>query len=256
MWQDADPDGSALKDALLNDFAIRSFRDVADDDYIAARMAHRAQLVVPYLWASQQATEKYLKCILLLHRIPAPRIKHDLSAGLAKVSESGKLTLGLTKGTEKFIDYLDTYGRFRYLEVPHHAFGHDLVKLDRAVWELRRFCTLSIEPRQRTLREGFTPPKVRLAAGRLEKIIDKPKDPAREPLLWQNAFFGPRVRRKVKLGGWLRAANSPLSLHPQILDEVLKYVFLPTEVVKAYRSATPETSEDAETAPADQRSNR
>jgi len=30
--------------ALINDFAIRSFRDTADGDYIAARMAFRAAL--------------------------------------------------------------------------------------------------------------------------------------------------------------------------------------------------------------------
>ena len=52
-------------DALLNDFAERSFRDMADGDYIAARMACRAALVTQFLWASQQAVEKYLKGILL-----------------------------------------------------------------------------------------------------------------------------------------------------------------------------------------------
>ena len=30
------------KDRELNDFALRSFRDVADADYIAARLAYRA----------------------------------------------------------------------------------------------------------------------------------------------------------------------------------------------------------------------
>jgi hypothetical protein len=44
--------------ALLNDFAIRSFRDVADGDYIVARMAHRATLVPQFLWSSLQAIEK------------------------------------------------------------------------------------------------------------------------------------------------------------------------------------------------------
>jgi len=38
-------------------------------------MASRAQLVVQYIWASQQAIEKYLKCILLLNRIPAADMK-------------------------------------------------------------------------------------------------------------------------------------------------------------------------------------
>ena len=36
-------------DAKLNDFAKRSFRDVADQDYIAARMSYRANLREPFL---------------------------------------------------------------------------------------------------------------------------------------------------------------------------------------------------------------
>jgi len=32
------------KDRKLNDFAIRSFRNIVDADYIAARMPYRAQL--------------------------------------------------------------------------------------------------------------------------------------------------------------------------------------------------------------------
>ncbi|MBU0482592.1 MAG: hypothetical protein KKG47_15985 [Proteobacteria bacterium] len=70
------------KYALLNDFAIRSFRDVADSDYIAARMAYRAQLVQQFLWSGLQAMEKYLKCILLLNRIKAKNVRHDLAVAL------------------------------------------------------------------------------------------------------------------------------------------------------------------------------
>jgi hypothetical protein len=34
---------------LLDNFAIRSFRDTGDEDYICARMAFRAALVIPSL---------------------------------------------------------------------------------------------------------------------------------------------------------------------------------------------------------------
>src|SRR5262245_42476187 len=90
-------------DQLLNDFAIRSFRNVADGDYIAARMSCRAELVGQYLWSSQQAIEKYLKCILLLNRIPGKHVRHDLRAGLAAIEKSGKVILSLTNGTKEFI---------------------------------------------------------------------------------------------------------------------------------------------------------
>jgi hypothetical protein len=37
------------RDRELNSWAIRSFRDVADGDCIAARLAHRARLPVQFL---------------------------------------------------------------------------------------------------------------------------------------------------------------------------------------------------------------
>lgn len=125
----------ALKqEELVNNCAVRSFRDVGDGDYIAARMACRSALVTQFLWSSQQAVEKYLKCILLLNRIPAKDVRHDLGKALTKIERSGKVTLDLTDGTKKFIEMLNEYGQYRYLEVSNVAFGADLVTLDRAVW--------------------------------------------------------------------------------------------------------------------------
>jgi HEPN domain-containing protein len=225
-------------DALVNDFALRSFRDIADGDYIAARMACRAALVTQFLWASQQAVEKYLKCILLLNRIEAKNVRHDLRKALRKIEDSGKISLGLKQGTEKFIEILDDYGRFRYFEASNCAFGAQLLRLDRAVWELRRYCTLAQEPKKQKLRNGFAAPLVRIPGGELERIIDDSNDPAREPLLWQNAFFGKRTRKGIWLKNWLKAHNAPLYLNPQILDEVLKYVYIPRDMEAGYRVHT------------------
>jgi hypothetical protein len=228
--------GSMELDALVNDFAIRSFRDIGDGDYIAARMACRAQLVTQFLWASQQAVEKYLKCILLLNRITAKDVYHDLGTALRKIDDSAKVLLDLTKRTKDFIEMLDDYGRYRYLELSNHAFGADLVTLDRTVWELRRHCTFAEEPKQQKLRNAFAAPVVRIPGGHLEKIIDDVNDQAREPLLWQNGFFGKRTRKGVRLKKWFKAHNAPLYLNPQILDEVLKYVYIPKDMEAGYRA--------------------
>lgn len=112
------------------------------------------------------------------------------------------------------------------------------MNLDRAVWELRRYYTLDKEPQEARLRDGYPVPRVRISGGTLEKIMDDPKSPAREPLLWQNGFFGKRARRIVRLRKWVQADNAPLYLNPQILEKVLKYVFLPRELVKGYRRHT------------------
>src|ERR1035441_9505367 len=91
------------RELLLNDLAIRSFRDIADQDYVAARLAYHHKLPEPSLWQSQQALEKYLKCILLLHRIPATDIGHSLSKAVERIQESQSLPLDLSLATRSFI---------------------------------------------------------------------------------------------------------------------------------------------------------
>jgi len=220
---------------LIDDFAIRSFRDRADEDYISARMSFRAELPPPSLWSSLQAVEKYLKCILLLSRIPCKQARHNLILAVDAINSSSKVALDLTPGTMEFIKYLNEYGSFRYLEVSNVAFGRSLTSLDRAVWELRRFCSKDGGPSRVKLRHGVIPPKFHFPGGCLEAIIDDVDNPAREPLLWQNAFFGKRQRRRVALKPWLKAENAPLYLNPQILDEIVKYVHLPKRLVEGYR---------------------
>jgi hypothetical protein len=124
--------------------------------------------------------------------------------------------------------------------------------LDRAVWEVRRYARVmdySIKDSQgRNIKQlpfevaaneaaGKQPPHhFNIIGGRLEAIIADRDHPSREPLLWQNAFFGRTSRKKVRLLSGLEAGNSPLSLHPEILDEVLKYVYLGDDVELAYRN--------------------
>lgn len=159
---------------------------------------------------------------------------------MEKIQRSDKLTLDLTRGTQEYIRFLDEYGPHRYLEVSNVAYGAQLVRLDRAVWELRRYCTLDEPPKQAKLRDGFAAPIVRIQGGALEKIIDDVKNPARKPLLRHNAFFGRRTRKRIGVTRWLKAHNAPLYLNPHILDEVLKYVYIPKELARGYRSHTPQ----------------
>lgn len=239
------------KEILINDFAIRSFREVADYDYIAARMAYRARLVPQFLWSSLQAIEKYLKCILLLNRIKAVRVGHDLSTALNLLKTHAPFELRLQKHSREFIEHLDTYGRFRYLEAPFHVMGLEIMQLDMAVWDIRRYCRVldyevnllngekermfDIEIRTIEYSETKPPQSFSIIGGELEKIIADRAHPAREPLLWQNLCYGQRARKRVRLQRYLHSTNSPLSMYPEILDDVLKFVFLPKDVIAAYR---------------------
>jgi HEPN domain-containing protein len=240
------------KDIFLNDFAIRSFRDVADYDYLSARMAYRAKLFPQFLWSGQQAIEKYLKCILLLNRIKAAKVRHDLSAALELLRKHLPFEFRLQEPSNKLIKRLDTYGRFRYFETPFHTIGYEIAHLDMAVWDIRRYC--KVLDYSRTLRDGAKqrmlelelskiensvnqpPQNFSLRGGMLEKILAERKNPARQALTWQNLYFGIRARKLVKLRWHMYAANPPLAMHPEILNEVLHYVFLPKEIVDAYRA--------------------
>jgi hypothetical protein len=77
--------------------------------------------------------------------------------------------------------------------------------------------------------------KFRLPQGLLEKILDDKQHPARKGLIWQNAFFGSRRRRAVSIPSGLYAVNAPLWLSPEIVEDVLEYVFLPKEIAQGYR---------------------
>jgi HEPN domain-containing protein len=126
---------------LLNDFATRSFRDIADQDYISARLSYRHGLYPQFHWQSLQAIEKYLKAILLYNRIKATDINYDLDKAIKYI---GKLQFEIlrSESTDNFIKHLSNFGRFRYLESSYCIHGPKIVELDKAVWEIRRYCTV------------------------------------------------------------------------------------------------------------------
>ena len=238
-------------DILLNDFAIRSFRDMADGDYVVARMAYRAHLPAQFMWSALQAVEKYLKCILVLNRVKTTGLGHDLKRALARAETQLPFKLELSERSREIIRHLDTYGRFRYFESSYHVRDLEMTKLDLAVWELRRYCAnlnysltlpdgkkksmLNLE--LKAIEESGKHHRVRYTriGGVLEKIVRGKKSVQRDALVWQNPCFGRLARQTIRPLNYLQSANSPLSLHPEILDEVLKYVYLPKEAIDAYR---------------------
>lgn len=238
----------------LNACAIMTFRDTADGDYVAARLSFRSGCFEQFLWSAEQAIEKYLKCILVLRRVgrPAPKndgtrsdVGHDLEKAASMI---GWRFLRLTPNTRVFIEYLNrTALGARYFEVSTVARGHELVSLDRSVWELRRHCTTSPEPARLRLSEGEPAPKYRLEGGRIEKILDNSSDEACRALLWQNAFFGRRTRYRVKKPKWgFHAKNAPLFVMPDVSAELEKYAYVTPEALKAYKALAEERAREQE----------
>lgn len=234
----------------INNYAERSFRDMADGDYITARLACRSGLLSQFQWSAQQAIEKYLKYILLVNRIPAKNVNHDIRAAL-ELAKKLPFKIDLYKRSQRFIQHIAEYGEYRYLDRSYFVVGHALVELDVAIWDLRRYAQvldasrreLPIEEQEliakawEALREsGNKPPqKFRLHGGFLERILDNKEHPARKALIWQNACFGSRVRRRVLATSYMDAQNAPLYLYPDMLDELNKYVHIPSKLREGYR---------------------
>lgn len=236
---------------LLNDFAIRSFRETADKDYIAARMAYRAKLIQPFLWSSLHCLEKYIKGILLLNRVKAHR-GHSVLPGIALMKQHGKFELELSADAISFIKKLEDYGaEYRYYEVSYDTRPFDIVRLDRTVWELRRYCQpldyeivdtngktvnlLSCELDRIHRAKKNEEKGTCIMGGVLEKIILTKDHPAREALIWNNLFFGPSRRKSIRMRSSSEAGNSPFFMHPEVIDEVVKYVFIPKNIADGVR---------------------
>jgi HEPN domain-containing protein len=238
-------------DRSLNGFATQSFRDQADRDYIAARLACRHELFPQFLWAAHQAIEKYLKAILLYNRIKATGVRHDLAQALS-LTNSLSFQIDLSERSRTFIDHLAQYGEYRYIDIPFHVSGHVLIDLDLAVWELRRYCQVLnvfgkvLPPQEQVLLEqalsNLARSKIqpryrfRLHGGLLERILDARAHPSRSALLWHNPCFGARKRATVRARRHFNAQNPLLYLYPEMLDELVKYVFIPQKLSTAYRA--------------------
>jgi HEPN domain-containing protein len=238
----------------INDFATRSFRDLADQDYIAARIAYRNELDQQFLWNSLQAVEKYLKAILLYNGRSSKGIKHDIVKGLELVSAIGDIQFGLPDDVISYIRYLNNYGANRYLVHPTQLRDDALLQLDRTVWHIRRYCYYmrgvlrSRDGSMINMLEYETkkihlplyqeqPHKYKIFGGYLEILI-KNESVAAQQLVWKNFYFG-RSNKKVIRNFTCRSssANPIHYLHPEIFWELEKLVDFPKNLKEYFHSS-------------------
>lgn len=244
-------------EAKLNDFAIRSFRDTADTDYIAARACWRLGLYYQYRWQSLQCIEKYMKCILLINRVEATKIQHNIDEGMRALQNGLPFGISLSERSKAHIKHIHESGAFRYLEISYSVLGNEYLDLDRTVWELRRYCrTFWYDPRSNDPEDqlGFSnelvaaegdaayPHRNTILDGLIETIIKTKSHPARAALVWNNFYFASKKRNTIRSRGATTAVNAPLYMHPEIIEDVVNYVYLPKEVIRQARSLARPTS--------------
>lgn len=203
-------------EANINNFIIRCFRDVADHDYIVARLCYRYNLAGNFYWQALQSIEKYLKAILLFEREDTRKHNHNIVQSFEEVkklsynfdftkieSMSNKYSVNM----DEFIAQIYHYGNNRYFEKSYSLYGEQLSKLDCAVWMLRRYCQplkqktfsgkpIPVEKIMSSIHAPLYdeyPYKYRLIGGVLEQIVDGYRCHFdRNALIWCNQFYGSR----------------------------------------------------------------
>ena len=218
---------SEVERATFLSFVDRSFRDMADMDYIAARVLHRLGLLPPFLGAANQAVEKYLKAILLYNDVPAKGLGHDLEKGLTRLGNIPNIDVEIPDDVRRFIKVLNDEGGNRYFEFPMEISGDELLELDRSVWHLRR-CAQRLK--SQTGVAWRLPPfkqedvhRFRVRGGYLEKVLAT-RGVEREQLVWKNFYYGSRKKRVISLQRRVEVANPTHSLNPSIFPLLSRMV--------------------------------
>lgn len=241
------PENSLSRISIINDFATKSFRDFADQDYISARVAYRNEFDQQFRWCSLQAVEKYLKAILLYNDTSAKSLGHDLVKALKRVESIPDLEFSLPADAREFVEYLNNYGADRYLSYPTHVPYNALIALDKTVWYIRRYCFYMrgeiethdgkkipllpsrIQEVKNAAYEQY-PHRYRILGGYLEQIIDK-RLPAYGFLVWKNFYFGKLKKHAIKnFRNRISSTNPAHSLYPEIFAELDKLVDFPRYV--------------------------
>ncbi len=236
--------------ASILDYVHRSFRDPADQDYIAARVLYRLGLLSQFLWAAEQAIEKYLKAILLYNDTSAKGLGHDLEKALNRLGEINDIAFRIPEDVRKFIAHLNEEGSNRYFEYPVRVLGDELLQLDKAVWHLRRYAqwlrgTVELKngpvdrlPFELDDLHSFEPAdahRFRLSGGYLEQVLKK-ASAAREHLVWKNFYYGDRRKRYIKFAKVGLLANPAHYLRPEIFEELSSRVDFSKAVKDAFKA--------------------
>lgn len=245
------------KSTFLNLYACQCFRDVADKDYILARVAFELKFYQQFQWLGMQCIEKHIKAILLFNRIKSHNIRHDLKKGVAALKEIAFINLG--ESTLQTIDHFDTYGDNRYLNRPYHIFGERLPKLDHAIWDIRRYCRVldinfisdresltqeELKKRETEINDQIiklsqnllqTPKETYIKGGYIERVLSDKKHSARAALIYNNLFFYKKYRKSASYNSDLFGENSPLSNFPEFINDISEYIYIPLNEINGFK---------------------
>jgi len=239
----------------LTEYANCCLRDIADQDYISARILYRLGLPMQFLWQAGQCIEKYMKAILLYNEIPISSFDHDLRSLEKEVLSIPDLPIRLPLLIPHCIEkFADEYNN-RYFVFPYVMEILSLINLDGIVWHLRRYCiemrldvekgkTVRCSPAKKLSQILNTyyddhPNKYKIPGGFLESVLERNISSERKQerislksaLVWQNGFYGCYHRKKMTSYKARAAAGTPPHYRHNCISTIRKYVKIPKEVV-------------------------
>ncbi len=213
-----------------NRLATECFRNVADRQYISARMGFRLGLVDSYLSSATRAMEKYLRAILIYNGRSEKNLSHNLLNILGQVEGIGQIRFTAARREREFIVHLNAYCEGGYLDCKGTRLSRAPTELDHAVWSVRRYCmylggthvgrdgrvTDLLAVNLRNINSEYYrkhPADFKIAGGVLEEVLQRPPpDERRRSLVWRNAYYGggrQRERDRPKLFSLSRAGKRP-----------------------------------------------
>ncbi|MCB4792792.1 MAG: HEPN domain-containing protein [Elusimicrobia bacterium] len=227
--------------------------DIADKDYLAARICYRYDLPQEFLWLSLQAIEKYIKAILLYNEQETKSIGHDISKAYDKMKSLKEFSFDIPKDVESFISYLNRYGLDRYFEKPYFLYGEELLSLDRTVWFIRRYCGLfnsKIKKIDGTMVDGLSAnlkriqnpyylkqPNKFIHHGYLGHVLNNKRLELRKQLVYKNFYFGTYKRKLIKNYKLKSGSGTPTHIHhKEIFDELKAKVRFSKEIIDHFKN--------------------
>lgn len=236
----------ALQNAL-NAIAREEFRDLADYDYISARISFRLSLREQFYWSGLQAVEKYLKAILLFSGQKIENIRHHVAAANEQITRLARVPLMLDGDQLRLLHVLEELGNNRYRTSYTRMLGDELPKLDSLVWTIRHYARntiLEVDGVDKSdwyaqylvpPNPGDTPTSNQIGEGELEKILARESsDLLKQELVWCNCFYG-KSENAVLAQGWNSSSHIPVYEREwfrngkctnggYLADEIRKYV--------------------------------
>lgn len=212
-------------------FIFRTFVDNADREYVAARLLAEHRLDIQFLWSAMHAIEKYLKSILLFNDVSTVENSHNINSIYKKVLLHSYYQFHLKDEVIEFITDLEERGNNRYFNESTEIRRHDLFYLDKAVWEIRRYCLMPSDKMSDVYKSYLIKDydihvcykfnqirRKEVFNTYIDELLLKDDYKKRVSLVYQNAFFTKKARKKFWTLG--RSARNSHKFIFEVSDEL------------------------------------